>query len=88
MAPSQVILFSQGRTACHLLERMVSSQPNTHLLWHPMAPARPSQIAVLREDSVKQGIPADVRQPYEDAVNAGITAWEKAFEECQAQVRA
>ncbi|WPA98071.1 uncharacterized protein RHO25_002682 [Cercospora beticola] len=82
--PTQVLLWSQGRTACHLLERMLfSKQPNAKMLWHPFLQGRRTQVPLFPEDSIARGIPEETRGEYHEAVHAGIKEWEKALEEAE-----
>ncbi|CAK1359283.1 unnamed protein product [Cercospora beticola] len=82
--PTQVLLWSQGRTACHLLERMLfSKQPNAKMLWHPFLQGRRTQVPLFPEDSIARGIPEETRGEYHEAVHNGIQEWEKALEEAE-----
>lgn len=83
--PRQVILWSQGRTGCHLLERMLSKQPNTTYLWHPYANAR-FQVAPLVKEAADTGIiPSDMRGGYLEAIEQGNASWSAALKEAEAR---
>ncbi|GIZ38053.1 hypothetical protein CKM354_000147900 [Cercospora kikuchii] len=82
--PTQVLLWSQGRTACHLLERMLfSKQPNSKMLWHPFLQGRRTQVPLFTEDSIAKGIPEETRGEYYQAIEDGIKAWEVALAEAE-----
>lgn len=85
--PSQILLFSQPRTACHMLVRTLSFQPDVKYLMHPYVKARPLQVQYLADESVAKGIPEDLRKPYVDQVNLATQAWEAALEEAKEKVR-
>lgn len=86
MSPSQVLLLSQGRTGCHVLERMLSKQPNTTYLTHPISHARPLQIALFSSEAVPEGFEEHVREPYVEAAQVGIRNWGTTLREAQAAV--
>lgn len=86
--PTQVLLWSQGRTACHLLERMLfSKQPNSKMLWHPFLQGRRTQVPLFTEDSIAKGIPEETRGEYYQAIEDGIKAWEVALAEAEKEVK-
>ncbi|GAM91329.1 hypothetical protein ANO11243_093780 [Dothideomycetidae sp. 11243] len=80
-SPSQVLLLSQPRTACHLLERVLSKQPNVKYLNHPLVAARPAQVAMLSDESVANDIPQKLRDAHADLVNEAMKTWEAALKE-------
>ena len=84
---SQVILWSQGRTACHLLEKMLfSKQPNAKILWHPFLAAREQQVPLLSEESIAAGIPHESRAKHDEQQKIAIEKWQAALDEAQAKV--
>ena len=84
--PSQVLLFSYPRTACHLLERMLSMQPRVLYLWHPFAPARPSQTQMFSEESGEVALLDEARVNYLAKIQEGVEAWQKALSMAEAAV--
>ena len=65
---------------------MLSKQPETQYLWHPFAPARPSQYALLADDSIESGTSDENRKAYTGLLEAGVTDWQNAFEAAQKAV--
>lgn len=47
--PKRILLLSQGRSCCHLLEKLLSNQANTSYLSHPFAPCRPLETALIEQ---------------------------------------
>jgi len=76
---SQVLLLSQPRTACHLLERILSSQPNVQYLWHPIVAARPWQTLLLADEQASANAAQDPRAKFEGEVRDGVARWEEAL---------
>lgn len=86
MPPSQVLLLTQGRTGCHVLERMLSKQPKTRYLSHPTAWTIPQQNVAFSDQAIQDDIPEDIRKPYLDSVKQAVGGWEKELREAQASV--
>ena len=84
--PSQVLLFSYPRTACHLLERMLSMQPKMSYLWHPFAPARPSQTQMFSQEFGEVALLDEARVNYLAKIQEGVEAWQKALSMAEAAV--
>ena len=76
---SQVLLLSQPRTACHLLERILSDQPNVQYLWHPIVAARPWQTLLLADEQASANAAQDLRANFEGEVRCGVARWEEAL---------
>jgi hypothetical protein len=68
--PRQILLLSHARTGCHLLQRMLSAQPNTSYGNHYFAPARPLLLEVL-EGRPLAGASAELQQQLGRAFQSG-----------------
>ena len=82
---SQILLLSQPRTACHLLERMLSKQPNVKYFLHPFVPVRGPQVQLL-SDPLKEDVPPEIKDALEKAYKEGFQAWEDAVAEAKSSV--
>lgn len=87
MPISQIILFSQPRTGCHLLERiLMSKQTGAQLLSHPMTNAANTIVQFQQSESFFDGIPSDVRALHERQMHEGLTVWEQELQNTQKEV--
>lgn len=68
--PRQVLLLSHARTGCHLLQRMLSAQPNTSYGGHYFAPARPLLLEVL-DSGPPAGASAELQKQLAQAFKSG-----------------
>ena len=85
----QIILFSQPRTACHLLERMlISKQVGVKHLHHPARAAVQIQSKWHLSDGWTSGVTDDQRLEYEEANQHGIETWQQALDESRDNVYA
>ena len=83
---SQIVLLSHPRTACNMLERMLSKQPHVEYLSHPFAPARPMQIPLLDQLAESTGAHPDTASAINHAWRQGVAKWETALKEAQKAV--
>lgn len=87
MSTSQILLFSQPRTGCHLLERILTSkQDNARLLAHPAQLSVQPLSKWMKSDSFTDGMPGDVRVEYEGHVKQGNITWEKTLADTEKEV--
>lgn len=89
MPTSQIILFSQPRTGCHLLERiLMSKQTGAKLLSHPMTNAANTIVKWQQSESFldADAIPSDVRALHERQMKEGLAVWEQELQNTQAEV--
>ena len=82
---AQVLLLSHPRTACHLLERMLSKQPNVKYFSHPFVPARPAQVQSLNDPLTTEVAP-ELKSELLKAWNQGYSDWENAMDEAKSSV--
>ena len=69
--PKRILLLSHARTACHLLERMLSAQPNVAYASHPFASSWPLVLNTLNEG------PLDMAT--QQSKNELMKSWQAAF---------
>ena len=84
--PSQILLFSQPRSGCHLLERMVfSKQPDVQQLYHPFWPDMFPLVEYLSHDS---GTNASdhAREKYTAEANLAIKTWRETLSKAESDV--
>lgn len=87
MSTSQVLLFSQPRTGCHLLERILTSkQENARLLAHPAQLSVQPLSKWMKSDSFSDGMPEDVRVEYQEHIEQGNITWEQTLENTKKEV--
>lgn len=87
MSTSQILLISQPRTGCHLLERILTSkQDNALLLAHPAQLSVPPLIKWMDSDSFSDGMPDDMLAEYQGHVEQGNVTWEKTLQSTKEEV--
>lgn len=87
MSTSQILLISQPRTGCHLLERILTSkQDNALLLAHPAQLSVPPLIKWMDSDSFSDGMPDDILAEYKGHVEQGNITWEKTLQNTKQEV--
>lgn len=87
MSTSQILLISQPRTGCHLLERILTSkQDNALLLAHPAQLSVPPLIKWMDSDSFSDGMPDDILAEYQGHVEQGNVTWEKTLQNTKQEV--
>lgn len=87
MSTSQILLISQPRTGCHLLERILTSkQDNALLLAHPAQLSVPPLIKWMDSDSFSDGMPDDILGEYQGHVEHGNLTWEKTLQNTKQDV--
>lgn len=88
MSTSQIILFSQPRTGCHLLERiLMSKQTGAHLLSHPMTDAAGTITQWQQSKTFMDGVPHDVKALHEKQMNEGSAVWEQELRDAEKMVQ-
>lgn len=87
MSNSQILLFSQPRTGCHLLERILTSkQDNARLLAHPAQLSVQPLTKWTESDSFLDGMPDDILVEYKDHVEQGSIIWEETLQTTKEEV--
>lgn len=81
MAPSTILHLDQPRSGGHLLQRMLSGQPQRHFLDHPFSQTRGKQVQWLTSGHVEEGMSAALKREWSYELQKGITALEKGVEE-------
>ncbi|KAF4443307.1 hypothetical protein F53441_11458 [Fusarium austroafricanum] len=83
--PSRILLISQPRTACHLLERMLSDQPNVSYASHPFVFGRAPLMQMLEKGPFERASAADIenlKSVWEDGFRAN---WQPFFAQAAEQ---
>ena len=80
--PYRILLLTQARTASHLLERMLSKQPNVAYSSHMFVAARPLQEQMVRSGSLVEW-PASEREALKDAWQEALPRYLGAFDEAR-----
>ena len=80
--PHRILLLSHARTASHLLERMLSTQPNVVYSSHAFAAARPLQEKLVRFGSLAAW-PASDREALKNAWQNALPKYLDAFTEAR-----
>ena len=80
--PHRVLLLTHARTASHLLERMLSKQPNVAYSFHAFVAARPLQEQLARSGSLAEW-PACERKALKDAWQDALPRYLDAFDEAR-----
>lgn len=87
MPTSQILLISQPRTGCHLLERILTSkQVNARLLAHPAQLSVPPLTKWMDFDTFSDGMPNDLLVEYLEHVKQGNITWEQALQDTKKEV--
>lgn len=87
MAPTQVILFSNPRTACHLLERILTSQQtDISKLYHPTEPAVGLVNSASFSTPSQENSGMSTASEYEEEIQKGVGKWEQALEKAKQEV--
>lgn len=87
MSTSQVLLISQPRTGCHLLERILTSkQDNARLLAHPAQLSVQPLTKWMESDSYSDGMPRDILVEYQDHIKQGNIIWEQSLQNTKREV--
>ena len=82
--PHRILLLSHARTASHLLERMLSKQPNVAYSFHAFVAARPLQEQLVRSGSLAEWPAAEreaLKNAWQDALPKYLGDFAKAREE-------
>lgn len=87
MSTSQILLFSQPRSGCHLLERILTSkQDNARLLAHPAQLSVQPLSKWMKSDSFTDGMPDDVQVEYQEHIKQGNITWEQTLADTEKEV--
>lgn len=87
MSTSQILLFSQPRTGCHLLERILTSkQDNARLLAHPAQLSVQPLNKWMASDLFSDGMPGDLLVEYQEHVKQGSITWEQTLQNTKEEV--
>lgn len=74
---TQVLMFSQPRTACHVLERMLSKQSDTAYFGHAFGESVPIAVEWEAKKSYLDGMPEADKARYEAAVERECNRWKQ-----------
>ncbi|KAK4501176.1 hypothetical protein PRZ48_006982 [Zasmidium cellare] len=77
---NQVLMFSQPRTACHVLERMLSKQSNTAYFGHAFNESIPIAAGWESKKSCVDGMPESEKAQFEAAVGRECNRWKQELE--------
>ena len=75
------------KLAGHLLERLLTSQPNIELLAHPFSASRGKQVPWLLRDDYADGMQTEELREYRDQMLKEIKDWEEALSKTTEAVR-
>lgn len=84
---TQVLMFSQPRTACHVLERMLSKQSDTAYFGHAFGESVPIAVEWEAQKSCLEGMPEADKARYEAAVERECSRWRDEMSTAAKNVR-